>query len=189
MKKSENSKVEHRLKTRRMILTDSKNGDSQSRKLKFRKGRMVDLQAKTSTPRGLKFGHVCLLGETQSPKGDSRKRNIKGKEGNQNGHEVKEAENSSLRKQDQELKKKRSFRRKETIDGKLVSSRIKSKRVVLRHQDSRGKEEIPNLFNNVIEEMASKLTQTGKSKVKAMVGAFETTISLQDTRPVATSVA
>ncbi|XP_038894083.1 uncharacterized protein LOC120082825 [Benincasa hispida] len=189
VKKRENSEVKHRLKTKRMTLTDSENGDSQSRKLKFRKGRVVELQAETNTPRRLKFRRVHLLGETQSPKGDPRKRNIKGKEANQNGNEVKEADNSSLRQQDQELKKKRSFRRKETIDGKLVSSRIKSERVVLRHQDSRGKKAIQNLFNNVIEETASKLAQTRKSKVKALVGAFETVISLQDTRPVATSVA
>lgn len=189
VKKSENLKVEHRLKTRRMTLTDSENGDSQSRKLKFRKGRMVELPAETSTPRRLKFRRVHLLGETQSPKGDSRRRNMKGKEANQNGNEVKEADTSYLRQQDQELKKKRSFRRKETIDGKLVSSRIKSERVVLRHQDSKGKKEIQNLFNNVIEETASKLAQTRKSKVKALVGAFETVISLQDAKPVAATVA
>ncbi|GFZ17049.1 plant calmodulin-binding protein-like protein [Actinidia rufa] len=38
------------------------------------------------------------------------------------------------------------------------------------------------LLNNVIEETASKLEQTRKSKVKALVGAFETLISLQDTK-------
>ncbi|TYJ98916.1 CaM_binding domain-containing protein [Cucumis melo var. makuwa] len=182
VKKIENSKVDHRLKTRRMTLTDSENGDCQSRKLKFRKGRMVELQPETSTPRRLKFRRVRLLGEAESPKGDSRKRNIKGKEGNQNGKEVKEGENSSLRQQDKDLKKKRSFR-----DGKLVSSRFKSERVVLRHQDSKGKKEVLNLFNNVIEETASKLAKTRKSKVKALVGAFETVISLQDTKPTATT--
>ncbi|KGN64029.1 uncharacterized protein LOC105434693 [Cucumis sativus] len=179
VKKSENSKVDHRLKTKGMTLTDSENGDCQSRKLKFRKGKTVELQPETSSPRRLKFRHVRLLGETQSPKGDSRKRNIMGKDGNQNG---KEGENSSLRQQDKDLKKKRSFR-----DGKLISSRFKSERVVLRHQDSKGKKEILNLFNNVIEETASKLAKTRKSKVKALVGAFETVISLQDTKPAATT--
>ncbi|XP_023001670.1 uncharacterized protein LOC111495740 [Cucurbita maxima] len=179
VKKSENSKVELKLKTRRMALSDS--GDSQSRKLKFRKGRMLELQTETSTPRRLKFRRVRLLGEIQSPKVDLRKRNMKGKEANQNGIEVKEDE--------KEFKRKKFFRRKETIEGKFISSRLKSERVVLRHQDSRGKKETLNLLNNVIEETASKLAQTRNSKVKALVGAFETVISLQDTRPPAAGVA
>ncbi|KAM7277567.1 hypothetical protein ACFE04_004701 [Oxalis oulophora] len=41
---------------------------------------------------------------------------------------------------------------------------------------------IQGLFNNVIEETASKLVETRKSKVKALVGAFETVISLQEKR-------
>ncbi|XP_022923749.1 uncharacterized protein LOC111431362 [Cucurbita moschata] len=179
MKKSENSKVELKLKTRRMALSDS--GDSQSRKLKFRKGRMLELQTETSTPRRLKFRRVRLLGEIQSPKVDLRNRNMKGKEANQNGIEVKEDE--------KEFKRKKIFRRKETIEGKFISSRLKSERVVLRHQDSRGKKETLNLLNNVIEETASKLAQTRNSKVKALVGAFETVISLQDTRTLAAGVA
>jgi hypothetical protein len=35
----------------------------------------------------------------------------------------------------------------------------------------------------VIEETASKLVESRKSKVKALVGAFETVISLQDGKP------
>lgn len=178
VKKRENSKVEHKIKIRRKTQTDSENGDCQSRKLKFRKGRTVELQTETITPRRLKFRRVPFPSETQSPKSDSRKRIIRRKEANQNGDEVKEAEN------------KKSYRRKETMDGKFVSSRMKSERVILRHhQVSKGKKEIQNLFNNVIEETASKLAQTRKSKVKALVGAFETVISLQDTRPSATAVA
>ncbi|XP_022137059.1 uncharacterized protein LOC111008620 [Momordica charantia] len=174
------------------FLSDSENGDVQSRKLKFREGRLVELQPENNAPRRLKFRRARLLGETQtqSPKSDSRRRNFQGKEanqnGNQNGDEAKETEHGSSRQQDQETKRKKSFRRKETIDSKFVSARTKSERVVLRHQDSRGKKEIQNLFNNVIEETASKLAQTRKSKVKALVGAFETVISLQDTRPSAT---
>ncbi|XVF58379.1 hypothetical protein PTKIN_Ptkin07bG0062000 [Pterospermum kingtungense] len=61
-------------------------------------------------------------------------------------------------------------------------------KVVLRHQDVQGKKDEKGLFNNVIEETASKLVETRKSKVKALVGAFETVISLQDTKPSANSV-
>ncbi|KAG7037128.1 hypothetical protein SDJN02_00750, partial [Cucurbita argyrosperma subsp. argyrosperma] len=185
---SEKSKVEHKIKARRKTLTDSENGDCQSRKLHFRKGRMVELQAEPITPRRLIFKRVRSLSETQSPKSDSRKRIIQRKEANQNGDEVNEAENSSLRQQDQEFKRKKSFRRQETVDGKLVSSRQKSERIVLKHQDSNEKIEIQKLFNNVIEETATKLAKTRKSKVKALVGAFETVISLQDAKPAATVV-
>ncbi|KAE9612630.1 hypothetical protein Lal_00005897 [Lupinus albus] len=55
--------------------------------------------------------------------------------------------------------------------------------VVLRHQDKKDKKGAQGLFNNVIEETASKLAETRKSKVKALVGAFETVISLQDEKP------
>lgn len=54
--------------------------------------------------------------------------------------------------------------------------------VVLRHQDVQEKKETQGLFNHVIEETASKLVETRKSKVKALVGAFETVISLQERR-------
>lgn len=49
--------------------------------------------------------------------------------------------------------------------------------VVLRHQDVQQKDD-QGLFNNVIEETATKLVKSRKSKVKALVGAFETVISL-----------
>ncbi|KAJ1421454.1 Calmodulin-binding domain, plant [Sesbania bispinosa] len=53
-------------------------------------------------------------------------------------------------------------------------------KVVLRHQDMHGKKDGQVLFNDVIEETASKLVVTQKGKVKALVGAFETIISLQE---------
>ncbi|KAG9128717.1 hypothetical protein Leryth_022893 [Lithospermum erythrorhizon] len=59
----------------------------------------------------------------------------------------------------------------------------KARKVVLRHRSVEGKKDAQGLFNNVIEETASKLVQSRKSKVKALVGAFETVISLQDTNP------
>ncbi|KAL5544561.1 hypothetical protein UlMin_008345 [Ulmus minor] len=78
-----------------------------------------------------------------------------------------------------------SLRRKETNEGKLVGTKTNSEKVVLRHQKVEGKKEVQSLFNNVIEETASKLVETRKSKVKALVGAFETVISLQDNKPPA----
>ncbi|KAK4768632.1 hypothetical protein SAY87_003773 [Trapa incisa] len=60
-----------------------------------------------------------------------------------------------------------------------------SGKVFLRHSDIQEKKDTKGLFNNVIEETASKLVETRKSKVKALVGAFETVISLQDINPYA----
>ncbi|XP_058739282.1 uncharacterized protein LOC131611207 [Vicia villosa] len=53
-------------------------------------------------------------------------------------------------------------------------------KVVLRHQDVKGKKDEQGLLNNVIEETASKLVEIQRSKVKALVGAFETLISLNE---------
>ncbi|GAA0172825.1 hypothetical protein LIER_26570 [Lithospermum erythrorhizon] len=63
-----------------------------------------------------------------------------------------------------------------------------SKKVVLRHQDVQDKKIDPGLFNHVIEETASKLVGSRKSKVKALVGAFETVISLQESKPLTNAV-
>ncbi|PHT26428.1 hypothetical protein CQW23_33955 [Capsicum baccatum] len=47
-------------------------------------------------------------------------------------------------------------------------------------RDVQEKKDVQDLLNNVIEEMTSKLVKTGKSKVKTLVGAFETVISLHN---------
>ncbi|RWW29770.1 hypothetical protein GW17_00005705 [Ensete ventricosum] len=54
--------------------------------------------------------------------------------------------------------------------------------VALRHQNVDDKKDTQGLFNNVIKETASKLVESRKSKVRALVGAFETVFSLQETK-------
>lgn len=49
--------------------------------------------------------------------------------------------------------------------------------VALRHQKTLEKKKSQRLYNNLIEETASKLVKTRKSRVKALVGAFESVIS------------
>ncbi|KAJ4849072.1 hypothetical protein Tsubulata_038300 [Turnera subulata] len=71
------------------------------------------------------------------------------------------------------------------IDDDSTDAKADSEKIILRHQDGHGKKDAQGLFNNVIEETASKLVETRKSKVKALVGAFETVISLQDLKPSA----
>ncbi|KAL6994168.1 hypothetical protein U1Q18_012275, partial [Sarracenia purpurea var. burkii] len=121
------------------------NKDRPPAKLKFRRGKVVDLQSENTGPRRLRFQQGKVLGENQDSKADVRKRNFKkrGDEDDTNG------------------------------------TNPDSEKVVLRHQDMQGKKDAQGLFNNVIEETASKLVESRKSKVKALVGAFETVISLQ----------
>ncbi|XP_059303652.1 uncharacterized protein LOC132055717 [Lycium ferocissimum] len=64
--------------------------------------------------------------------------------------------------------------------GRSNSAKDENMKVNLRHQSRGDKKEAPILFNNVLEETATKLVETRRSKVKALVGAFETIISLQD---------
>ncbi|XP_055804661.1 uncharacterized protein LOC129873568 [Solanum dulcamara] len=113
-------------------------------KLKFRRGKVVDLQQETSSPRRLTFRWGRHMGE-------SRDSNIR----------------------------KRIFKKKGVDDDRSNTIHTSGK-IVLRHQDVQEKKDVQGLLNNVIEETASKLVETRKSKVKALVGAFETVISLQD---------
>ncbi|ONK60090.1 uncharacterized protein A4U43_C08F14070 [Asparagus officinalis] len=76
----------------------------------------------------------------------------------------------------------KSFRRKkDNLESSIPDSGVQS--VVLKHQGVTEKKDAQSLFNHVIEETASKLVETRKSKVKALVGAFETVISLQESKP------
>ncbi|XP_024974396.1 uncharacterized protein LOC112512560 [Cynara cardunculus var. scolymus] len=68
------------------------------------------------------------------------------------------------------FKKKEIEERKESEEGEKVN---------LKHQEVE-KKDVQELFNIVIEETASKLAGDRKTKVGALVGAFETVISLQD---------
>ncbi|GER49348.1 plant calmodulin-binding protein-related, partial [Striga asiatica] len=68
-------------------------------------------------------------------------------------------------------------------DGKSREEVSSEKVVLKKHQDVQGKKGHLGLFNNVIEQTASKLVESRKSKVKALVGAFETVISLQESKP------
>ncbi|KAI3761297.1 hypothetical protein L1987_51709 [Smallanthus sonchifolius] len=66
--------------------------------------------------------------------------------------------------------------RRLSSDGVVYVSESVSISVDLKHQEMEEKKAAV-LVNNVIEEAASKLIQTRKSKVKALVGAFETIVS------------
>ncbi|XP_059639482.1 uncharacterized protein LOC132281835 [Cornus florida] len=82
---------------------------------------------------------------------------------------------------------KRRILRRSISDVKPIATKAETVEVVLRHQDVEDKKDVQNLFNEVIEETASKLLRDRNSKVKSLVGAFETVISLQDTKSAATA--
>ncbi|XP_019056745.1 PREDICTED: uncharacterized protein LOC104802964 [Tarenaya hassleriana] len=123
-------------------------------KLKFKRGRTVDLASQDNIPRRLKFKRGRGLTRDDSTPNSSSRRSFRTKGNN-------------LRKDEHKLRS-------------LI--------VALRHQEiQRKKDHSRVLFNNVIKETASKLVKTRKSKVKALVGAFETVISLQEGKPSATT--
>ncbi|PHT27675.1 hypothetical protein CQW23_32725 [Capsicum baccatum] len=82
--------------------------------------------------------------------------------------------------------RKRIFKKK-GVDGDKSNTIPISGKIVLRHLDMQEKKDVQGLLNNVIEETTSKLVETGKSKVKALVGAFETLVSLHN-KPYAITV-
>ncbi|CAH1437595.1 unnamed protein product [Lactuca virosa] len=80
------------------------------------------------------------------------------------------------------------FRRLKFKAGTVVESdeEEESEKVNLKHQEV-GRKEAQELLNSVIEETASKLVEDMKTKVGALVGAFETVISRQDEAPATPS--
>jgi len=136
---------------------DSGDRDPTTMKLKFRRGKIIDPQPETNSPRRLRFRQGISAGANQSGNGGPRRR---------------------------------SYRRKAT-DGDKKKPEPAPVKVVLKHQEIETKKEMQVLLNNVIEETASKLVVMRKSKVKALVGAFETVISLQENKlsPAAASAA
>ncbi|KAL0423027.1 UNVERIFIED_CONTAM: hypothetical protein Sradi_0837500 [Sesamum radiatum] len=75
--------------------------------------------------------------------------------------------------------KRRIFKRNGGKDD-AAGAELCSGKIILKHQDVQGKTDGKILLNNVLEETASKLVESRKGKVKALVGAFETVISLHE---------
>ncbi|ESW27260.1 hypothetical protein PHAVU_003G186900 [Phaseolus vulgaris] len=161
-----------------------------SRKLTFRRGKVIELQPQiNNVPRRLKFRPARILG-------DDMRRDINGArksiiEDNKVGGGEVNAANTKSEKHRGKLKtveggKKRIIvgRKVGGDKSKIEGSKSGSENVVLKHQDVGWKKQNPGLYNNVIEETAIMLAELRKSKVKALVGAFETVISLDSPRDV-----
>ncbi|XP_051185404.1 uncharacterized protein [Lolium perenne] len=72
----------------------------------------------------------------------------------------------------------RSLRRRGSgVSGGVAGAGFVVPEVTLRHQKTLEKKKSRRLYNNLIEETATKLAKNKKSRVKSLVGAFETLIS------------
>ncbi|CAN8256212.1 unnamed protein product [Cochlearia groenlandica] len=121
-----------------------------SMKLGFKRGKVVEFGSQGNSPRKLKFKGRKLVDIAEKTSKTGVRRNLKSKGTNFSNDKEQEHKPKSLR-------------------------------VALKHQETEKKRDSRVLlFNNVIEETANKLVVTRKSKVKALVGAFESVISLQD---------
>ncbi|XXG55661.1 hypothetical protein AAC387_Pa03g3278 [Persea americana] len=176
--------------------------NSGPRRLRFRPGRVVgenQEESENSGPKRLKFRQGRVMGENQESENSGLQR-LKFMQGRVMGENQESSENSGLKRlkfrqgrvmgvslSGKSLIGRRSFRRNRDLGGgDANATKAGTPSVVLRHQDMQGKKEEQGLFNDVIEETANKLVETRKSKVKALVGAFETVISLQESKPAAT---
>lgn len=205
------SSAAQKLKFRRGTILDLKPVDNTPRRLKFRRVKLLrEIQNGKEDVKntGIKSNEAALAEssefgtKTRPEKVVTRNQNADGtngsitarrrmrRKGTSEGEAIGTKTSSEKvipKHQNAEVATRRNLRRREIIRSELSgASKTNSEKVVLRHQNMAGKKEVRSLFNNVIEETASKLVVTRKSKVKALVGAFETVISLQDAKPPAT---
>ncbi|PKU74909.1 uncharacterized protein LOC110098130 [Dendrobium catenatum] len=154
------SKEEDKRPARRTPAVQQSDGSSSSPyKLKFKRGKVIELRTADSVgPRRLKFRRGRVLGE--NPIGEVAKRSFRRRRDIGDSNEHKSEAHAVM----------------------LKKANLESKVGMFKYEDAQGKKEIRALFNHVIEETASKLVETRKSKVKALVGAFETVISLQEAK-------
>ncbi|CAN1839768.1 hypothetical protein LINPERHAP1_LOCUS35861 [Linum perenne] len=150
--------------TRRRAFNIGGHKDEQPRKLKFRPGRVIEFKSEINSPRRLKFKRRSVPRKGGSPQssvgmmfGVLRKT---GGRRESNNHRVQFAAD---------------------VDAAAVAEKV-----VLRHQEMHQEKGSQAPLNNVIEEAASKLVEDRRSKVKALVGAFESLMTLQDSKPTST---
>ncbi|XP_076944111.1 uncharacterized protein LOC143614599 [Bidens hawaiensis] len=162
----------------RMVISEEKN--DKGVKLRFRRGKILDIQSENNGPRRLKFKRRVIKDneDDQNIATRSYKSKTLDVETEINGPRKLKFTKGKVMEGKEEKRVRRRFEKKYVEEKKDSNNGPES--VVLKHQEEQGKKDAQGLFNNVIEETASKLVESRKSKVKALVGAFETVISLQD---------
>ncbi|XP_020979570.1 ras guanine nucleotide exchange factor R isoform X2 [Arachis ipaensis] len=163
---SENVKMGYQVKPRVSTVVGETNKVA-PRKLTFRRGKVIEIQPENNNiPRRLKFRPVRTL-NYDNPRDINAPTNVI-------------TEIYSPKFQIAEAIKMRSIARETgtEVDG----SKPESEEEVLLRPPSVEKKANRRLYNNVIEETATMLAEVRKSKVKALVGAFETVISIDSRR-------
>ncbi|KAI3726144.1 hypothetical protein L1987_65941 [Smallanthus sonchifolius] len=134
----------------KMVISEDK--DDAAVKLRFRRGKILDLKSENNGPRRLKF----------------RRRVIEGNEDGQNiSRKTFKSKTLDLQNEDKQRASRLSFEKKYVAE--TNDSKNGPESVVLKHQGEQEKKDGQGLLNNVIEETASKLVESRKSKVKALV--------------------
>ncbi|KAK7388897.1 hypothetical protein VNO78_23724 [Psophocarpus tetragonolobus] len=185
----ENVKVGYKMRQKMSTKVWAANKVVAAWKLNFRRGKVIELQPQSNNiPRRLKFRPARILGDDMwRDINGARKRGIVynkvGGSGEINGANTKSEKVGGKLHSVEGSKRRIIVERKVGGDrSKIEGSKSGSETVVLKHQNVEGKKQNPRLYNNVIEETATMLAELRKSKVKALVGAFETVISLDSAR-------
>ncbi|XP_062216429.1 uncharacterized protein LOC133916668 [Phragmites australis] len=145
-----------------------KAGDQRPRRISA-----LELDDSSITPYKLKFKRGKIL---ELPPDSSGPRRLKFRR--KAANEVSNRESQPAR---------RIYKRNSKNNAVPTNPDVESPGMKLRPQDTQEKKDAQGLFNSVIKETASKLVESRKSKVKALVGAFETVISLQDGKPTSST--
>ena len=134
-----------------------------SQKLKFRRGKVIDLKLEDFSQK-LRFrrGNVVDVQPEDLSPSVLKFRHQEALEENQNS----DNEGISLTKI--------------SSDEVLYETNAETEKVTLKHQDAETKGETWGFIDDAIEETANRLAQSRKSKVKALVGAFEAVLGRQD---------
>ncbi|XP_007037469.2 PREDICTED: uncharacterized protein LOC18604774 [Theobroma cacao] len=153
-----------RLKFRQRVLIDNRNGDNQN-------GRCEEF-----TPRRLKFRRRALVDNGNSDNQNGRGEDYTPRKLKFRPRVLGDNKNGNILNSECYTSKNKSVGKEADIGQEVQSDKIS-----LRHNDVKEKKNSGILYNNMIEETASRLVRTKSSKVKALVSAFESVISLLDT--------
>ncbi|GLT25240.1 hypothetical protein SLA2020_003840 [Shorea laevis] len=171
-KQTRNSKVVNRSRHKKAGIHIPKDKQLTIKKMNFKKGRVIELQPQDFTPRRLKFRQRMPVDskkvENQNVKDDVRSINS-----------VDFTAQRLKFKRRMHVDNKNGYSQNVKGDGTDAYSIGKNVEGMVDEKKESG-----GLLNNVIEETASKLVEARKSKVRALVGAFESVFSLQDTKTV-----
>ncbi|MBA0794463.1 hypothetical protein Gohar_018790 [Gossypium harknessii] len=192
---NQNGKVKEctpmRLKFRRRVIVDNQNGDNKNSRIEELTSRIHEFRQKLIVDNIDDHNQNAKVEEFSPRKLESCQRNL---DNRNSDDQNSRGEDSAPRKlifrpkvpEEQKIDyiqtskagtSKNDSGRKEA-NGQDNGTKIQSRKFSLIQTDLKEKKVAGILYNNIIEETASKFARTKASKVKALVSAFETVISL-----------